>query len=121
MPGSINRFPRDRSGVIWAASNAALWRLEGSRWKKIDAVWGYFADHAANVFVDSRDTVWGGSGSELLYLTEGSKRFEVALIQTNERYEIAEAPDGSLWIALADSLGYRLSAMLFSWKEHEVP
>ena len=108
--GSINRFAHDQSGVIWAASNAALWRLQGSQWKKIDAAWGYFANHAANVFVDSRDTVWVGSGSELLFLTKGSRRFEVALKQTDELYDIAEAPDGSLWIALADSSEVRALA-----------
>jgi len=101
--GSITRFARDRSGVIWAASAAGLWRQEGSLWKKVDAALGYSADHAANVFVDSRGTVWVGSGSELLYLTEGSKRFEVGLEQKDEEYQIAEAPDGSLWIGLKDS------------------
>ena len=35
--GSITRFARDRSGVIWAASYAALWRYQGSLWKKVDA------------------------------------------------------------------------------------
>ena len=100
--GSISRFARDRSGVIWAASFAALWRYEGSLWKKVDATWGYAAEYAANVFVDSRGTVWVSSGKELLYLTEGSKRFEVAPEQTDEMYEFAEAPDGTLWIGLKD-------------------
>jgi signal transduction histidine kinase/ligand-binding sensor domain-containing protein len=100
--GSIIRFARDRSGVIWAASRAALWRYEGSLWKKVDAALGYSADGAASVFVDSRGTVWVGSGRELLYLTEGSKRFEVALEQADALYELAEAPDGTLWIGLED-------------------
>ena len=100
--GSITRFARDRSGAIWAASYAALWREEGSLWKKVDATLGYFADYAANVFVDSRGTVWVGSGKELVYLTQGSKRFEVALEQTDASYEFAEAPDGAIWIGLKD-------------------
>ena len=100
--GSITRFARDQSGVIWAASYAALWRYEGSLWKKVDAALGYPAEYAANVFVDSRGTVWVGSGKQLLYLTEGSKRFEVALQQTDELYELAQAPDGTLWIGFKD-------------------
>jgi signal transduction histidine kinase/ligand-binding sensor domain-containing protein len=100
--GSIIRFARDRSGVIWAASHAALWRQEGGLWKKVDATLGYSAASAANVFVDSRGTVWVGSGKELVYLAEGSKRFEVALEQADELYEFAEAPDGTLWIGLND-------------------
>jgi signal transduction histidine kinase/ligand-binding sensor domain-containing protein len=100
--GSISRFARDRSGVIWAASSAALWRQEGSLWKKVDAALGYSADYAVNVFVDSRGTVWVGSGKALVYLTEGSKRFEVALKQEDKLYELAEAPDGTLWIGLED-------------------
>jgi signal transduction histidine kinase/ligand-binding sensor domain-containing protein len=100
--GSITRFARDRSGVIWAASYAALWRYQGSLWKKVDAALGYSAEYAANVFVDSRGTVWVGTGKALVYLTEGSERFEVALQQTDELYEIAEAPDGTLWIGLKD-------------------
>jgi signal transduction histidine kinase/streptogramin lyase len=101
--GSIDHFARDKSGAIWASSAAALWRLEGSLWKKVDATVGYSGDHAANVFVDSRGTVWVGSGRELLFLTEGSKRFEIALEQTDEQYEFAEAPDGTLWIGLLNS------------------
>ena len=100
--GSITRFARDRSGVIWAASYAALWRYDGSLWKKVDAAFGYSAEYAANVFVDSRGTVWVGSGKEIVYLTEGSKHFEVALQQTDELYELAEAPDGTLWVGLKD-------------------
>jgi signal transduction histidine kinase/ligand-binding sensor domain-containing protein len=101
--GSINAFARDKAGIIWAASLAALWRLEGSVWKKVDGAWGYFADHAVNVFVDSRGTVWVGSGKQLLFLTEGSKRFELALAQTDDAYAMAEGRDGTVWIALANS------------------
>jgi signal transduction histidine kinase/ligand-binding sensor domain-containing protein len=102
--GSINEFARDKAGITWAASNAALWRLEGSLWKKVDGAWGYFTDHAKNVFVDSRGTVWVGSGKELLFLMEGSKHFELALAQTtDEKYSMAEGPDGTVWIALANS------------------
>src|SRR3984893_10545493 len=86
--GSITRFARDKSGVIWAASRAALWRQQGSLWKKVDAALGYSADYAANVFVDSRGTVWVGTGKELVYLTEGSKRFEVALQQEDKLYDL---------------------------------
>jgi signal transduction histidine kinase/streptogramin lyase len=100
--GSIIRFARDRSGVIWAASRAALWRYEGSLWKRVDAALGYSADGAANVFVDSRGTLWVSSGKNLVFLTEGSKRFEVAPEQTDELYELAEAPDRTLWIGLED-------------------
>jgi signal transduction histidine kinase len=101
--GSIQRFARDKAGIIWAASGAALWRLEGSVWKKVDGAWGYFVDHAENVFVDSRGTVWVGSGKEVLFLPEGSKHFELALAQTDDKYEMDEGRDGTVWIALANS------------------
>jgi signal transduction histidine kinase/ligand-binding sensor domain-containing protein len=103
ISGSISAFARDRAGTIWAASSAALWRLEGSVWKRVDGAWGYFVNHAENVFVDSRGTVWVGSGKELLFLRQGSKRFELALAQTDAEYAMAEGRDGTVWIALTNS------------------
>lgn len=103
ISGSISAFARDRAGTIWAASSAALWRLEGSVWERVDGAWGYFVNHAENVFVDSRGTVWVGSGKELLFLRQGSKRFELALAQTDAEYAMAEGRDGTVWIALTNS------------------
>jgi signal transduction histidine kinase/ligand-binding sensor domain-containing protein len=101
--GSINQFARDSSGIVWASSFAALWRFDGRTWTKADATWGYPLDSALQVFVDSRDTLWVGTGAQVLYLPKGAKRFEVAAQQKDTDYAMAEAPDGSVWIALNDS------------------
>ena len=105
--GSINEFARDQSGTIWASSYAALWRLERSRWEKVDTDWGFPADQALGVFIDSRDTVWVGSGRQVFFLRRGSKHFELAFTQQDSSYHFAEASDGSVWVALQDSAQIR--------------
>jgi signal transduction histidine kinase/ligand-binding sensor domain-containing protein len=102
--GSIDQFARDSAGVVWAASGAGLWRFDGATWTKVDAAWGYPLNHAANVFIDSRDTLWVGSGKQVLYLPKGARRFEVAAEQADSSYAMDEGPDGTVWIALIDSM-----------------
>jgi signal transduction histidine kinase/ligand-binding sensor domain-containing protein len=101
--GSITQFARDSAGVVWASSQAGLWRFDGAAWTKADATWGYPLNGALSVFIDTRDTLWVGSGTQVLYLPKGAKRFEVALEQADSSYAMAEGPDGTVWIALNDS------------------
>jgi ligand-binding sensor domain-containing protein len=96
-------FARDRRGTIWiAAGQDGLARLEGSRWKAVGADWG-FADLASTVFVDRAGTVWVGTPTGIVYLVEGEQRFRLAADGLKRVRHIAEAPDGTLWMA---ELGY---------------
>lgn len=92
-------FARDRQGAMWiAAGKDGLARLEGSRWTKIGTDWG-FAGPADTVFVDQAGTVWVGSPTSLAHLVEGGHRFQTVAQHLLLVSSLAEAPDGTLWMA----------------------
>ena len=55
------------------------------------------------LFVDSRGTLWVGVNHTVLYLKQGSKRFEPTGAFAGYSTSIAEAPDGTIWLADSDS------------------
>jgi ligand-binding sensor domain-containing protein len=56
------------------------------------------------LLVDSRGTLWAGVNQTVLYLKQGSKRFEPTGAFAGFSISLAEAPDGTMW--LSDGLGY---------------
>jgi signal transduction histidine kinase/ligand-binding sensor domain-containing protein len=96
---AVLAFARDRQGAIWvAAGQDGLARLEGSHWRTIGPDWG-FADLAYTVFVDRAGTVWVGTPTSVAYLVEGGHQFQIAVDGLQHVKQIAEAPDGTLWMA----------------------
>jgi signal transduction histidine kinase/ligand-binding sensor domain-containing protein len=100
---AVLAFARDRKGAIWiAAGQGGLARLEGSHWRTIGPDLG-FAGLAHTVFVDHVGTVWVGTPTSVVSLPEGGQRFQIAAEGLRRVRHIAEAPDGTLWMA---ELGY---------------
>lgn len=96
---AVLAFARDRQGTIWiAAGEGGLARLEGARWIKIGAGWG-FAGPAETVFVDHAGTVWVGTPNSLAYLAEGGHRFQIAVQHLLFVSNLAEGPDDRLWMS----------------------
>ena len=97
---AVLAFARDRQGAIWiAAGKDGLARLEGSRWRKIGADWGFRAAAHA-VFVDHAGTLWVGTPTTVSYLAEGGHHFQIATQGLRPIVQnFAEAPDGALWMA----------------------
>ena len=113
---TVLAFARDRQAAIWiAAGDCALARLQGSRWSKIGANWG-FADRADTVFVDHAGTVWVGTPTGVAYLVEGGHQFQIAakglrpIVQ-----DFAEGPAGTLWVAEG---GYRVQPVPLPGKDN---
>lgn len=98
--GAVMAFARDRHGTVWiAAGEGGLARLEGSRWRKVGTDRG-FTGPADTVFVDHAGTVWVGTPTTVAYLAEGAHRFQTGAQHLRPIVEsLAEAPDGSLWMA----------------------
>jgi signal transduction histidine kinase/ligand-binding sensor domain-containing protein len=104
---AIYRIVQDHDGAIWANVADGLIRFNGTRWEHIGSEWKLPENvpHGTStaVFVDSRGTLWVGIDHTVLYLKQGSKRFEPTGVAAGSPYSIAEAPDGKIWMADHDT------------------
>ncbi|MBZ2209554.1 sensor histidine kinase [Massilia soli] len=97
--GVIYSLARDRGGAIWAAADDGLARYAGGRWQRIGADWGFAGANARAVFTDRDGVLWAASGKRLLYLPEGSRSFVDTGLAVDTVSQIAQAPDGAIWVA----------------------
>jgi signal transduction histidine kinase/ligand-binding sensor domain-containing protein len=101
-PGMVYGFIVDREGVVWAAINGGLARLEGSRWRRIGEDWSYPGKSAKAVFVDRDGTLWVASEDTVVFLPRGQRVFQKTgehVGSSRKVNQIAQAPDGTLWMA----------------------
>ncbi len=94
---------RDHDGTMWADIGIDLLRFDGTRWEQVGREWNFPENvrrvTAIALFVDSRGTLWAGIDHTVLYLKQGSKRFEPTGVVAYFPTSIAEAPDGKIWMA----------------------
>jgi ligand-binding sensor domain-containing protein len=97
---------QDREGTIWANTQTGVIRFNGTRWGHIGKNWNFPEDvprvTSGELYVDSRGTLWAGINNTVLYLKQGSKRFEPTGAFAGWSASITEAPDGTIWLADAD-------------------
>jgi signal transduction histidine kinase/ligand-binding sensor domain-containing protein len=93
---SVLGFARDRSGTIWAAVVGGFARLEGKRWQRIRDDWNYPSKTARAIMVDRDGTLWVASGNEILFLSNGEKRFQSTGIRAGIVLCFTQAPDGAI-------------------------
>jgi len=94
---TVRCFARDRAGAIWAAVVGGFARLEGQQWQTIRSDWNFPDKSAWALLVDQDGTLWVATGSEIVYLLAGEKRFRSTGIQSGKVSVILQAPDGSIW------------------------
>jgi signal transduction histidine kinase/ligand-binding sensor domain-containing protein len=98
-PGTVYGFTVDWEGAVWAAANGGLARLEGSRWRRIGEDWAYPGKSAKAVFVDRDGTLWVASEDTVVFLPRGQRVFKKTGEHSGRKvYQIAQAPDGTLWM-----------------------
>lgn len=99
---------QDHDGILWANTESGVIRFNGTRWEHIGKEWNFPEDvqheNSIVLFVDSHGTLWVGVNHKVLYLKQGSKRFEPTGTFAGWSVSIAEAPDGTIW--LADNFRY---------------
>jgi ligand-binding sensor domain-containing protein len=95
----LTRFAQDRQGAIWAAAAGGLARFENDRWQRIGDDWGYPGNSAAALYIDRNGTLWVASGRTLVFLPEGSRKFQTTGTKIGVTYQMAESPGGALWMA----------------------
>lgn len=99
---------QDHEGIVWANTESGVIRFNGTRWEHIGKEWNFPEEVSNNdsivLFVDSHGTLWAGVNHTVVYLKQGSKRFEPTGTFAVLSFSIAEAQDGTIW--LADNFTY---------------
>ena len=92
---TVRCFARDRTGAIWVAAVGGFARLEGRQWQRAYSDRN-FPHTASALLVDQRGTLWVATGSQIVYLSAGEKRFHSTGMRGAKGSVMLEAPDGSI-------------------------
>jgi signal transduction histidine kinase/ligand-binding sensor domain-containing protein len=81
--GTVIRFAQNRDGIVWAITNAGLWRFDRSAWQHVGLEWNAPSGHMMDLGFDSEGTLWAlvgnfGAPKQLIYLTPGTRHFKTA-------------------------------------------
>lgn len=99
LPGGvIYSIAKDRSGAVWIAANDGLARFDGNAWQRIGTEWNFPGRNARAVLVDRDGTLWAANEDRLFYLPSGAKAFIDAGIAVGWVSQMAQAPDGAIWM-----------------------
>ena len=103
VKSSPTALVQDHEGTVWANTQTGVIRFNGTRWEHIGKDWNFPEDvphlNSIVLFLDSHGTLWAGVNHTILYLKQGSKRFEPTGVFAGWSVSIAEAPDGTIWLA----------------------
>ena len=91
-----------QDGRIWAATFNGLALLHEQRWSVVGAAMGLPGNRARNLSVDHEGRLWVATDQALAWLPRGGTHFELATRAIGRVNRIAEAPDGTIWVAEAD-------------------
>ncbi|MFY0570146.1 two-component regulator propeller domain-containing protein [Archangium lansingense] len=99
---TVFRFAQDQGGTLWAATFTGLVRLKNNRWERLGAEWRFPGKQARTVFVDRAGTLWVATERGVAFLRKGAAAFESVAAPVGRISQIAQAPDGGIWIAESD-------------------
>ena len=96
---TVFRFARTPDGRLWAATFSGLVYLREGRWHRVEPAWRAPGTQARSVFTDREGTLWLATEDGLARLRKGARAFETLDIRVGRISQMAQAADGSLWIA----------------------
>lgn len=100
MPGGmVLRFAHDADGVLWVSTHNGLGRFDGERWQVVGEDWGYPFQRADGLFLDRRGHLWVATGSTVMFLRPGARRFEPTGEPTGPYGLLAEDRQGRMWLS----------------------
>lgn len=110
--GGVVSIAEDRNGTIWAGGQYGFSRFENGQWQRVGMQIGYPAPGVRALFVDRRGTLWAatdgldfGLGKDpvrlntLMTLAPNASRFSGTGQAVGYIAQIAEAPNGEIWLA----------------------
>ena len=110
--GGILSLVDDGAGSIWAAGTYGFARFEKGKWRRVGTEMGYAAPAAQALLVDRAGTLWVATDglnfgltrdpvrvNTILALPRNATRFSPTGDAVGMIYSMAEAPDGTVWVA----------------------
>ena len=88
-------------GTLVAATDKGLWRLKDGIWGDVNKEWNFPGKEARRLYFDKSRTLWIVTEDRLVYRPAGQSQFVTVeqLLSYTRVYNLAEAPDGSVWIS----------------------
>lgn len=99
---TVFRFAEDGSGRLWAATFTGPVSLHGEHWARPTPAMAYPGHQARTLFTDRDGTLWVATESGMVVLRRGASAFASVPANVGRVSQIAQAPDGALWVAEAD-------------------
>ena len=97
-PTSAQKFVVRPDGYVWALADYRLYRLENDHWENVGPKLGLPSEPLFCLFFDKAGTIWMSTRKALFDLRRGRPTFETFPTQTFMVADMAETPDGELWI-----------------------
>ena len=97
--GVVYGMAADRAGALWAAADDGLARRADGAWRRIGPERGFADAGARAVFLDRDGVLWVAGASRLFYLRRGTQRFVASGLALEGAGQVAQAPDGAIWLA----------------------
>jgi ligand-binding sensor domain-containing protein/signal transduction histidine kinase len=96
---TVFRFAHGPDGRLWAATFSGLVYLHEGRWYRAEREWRVPGSQARSLFTDRDGTLWLATDAGIARLRKGAQAFETLDVAVGRISQIAQAPDGALWIA----------------------
>jgi len=98
-PNSVQKFVVRDDGSVWALGDNRLLVLRGEHWEDFGAAHGLPVDQMLSLFFDSKGNIWTSARQKLFVLRNGESKFSLYPTKSFMIVDIAEMPDGRLWVS----------------------
>lgn len=99
---TVFRFAEDGQGHLWAATFTGPVTLRGKGWQRPAPAMAYPGRQARTLFTDREGTLWVATEGGMVVLRRGADHFTRVPSSVGRVSQIAQAPDGAIWVAEAD-------------------
>lgn len=96
--GVVFGLAQDPRQTLWAAADDGLAQRANGAWRRVGPDDGFGEGGARAVLVDRDGVLWAAGERRLYYLRRGERRFLDAGLAVDGVDQIAQAPDGAIWL-----------------------
>ncbi|SNT36466.1 Signal transduction histidine kinase [Granulicella rosea] len=98
-PNSASKFILRPDGSVWCLGDNKVLVLDGDRWVDFGSKSGLTHNQYLSLFFDSRGDLWTSARGKLYVLRHGETHFSLYPMKSFIIVDLAEAPDGRIWIS----------------------